>query len=120
MSGLYNPNFSHARAASPQIRTTSDVDRSQYLSELLAEHQKLGPFIQVLPICSRLLNQDRLRNRSPSPMSSSNLMSNVTGTGLGGWNPQEGLMWCSCRFLVANVGCHGARGWIHNDFLLHG
>lgn len=33
---------------------------SQYLSELLAEHQKLGPFIQVLPICSRLLNQGRL------------------------------------------------------------
>ncbi|KAI9100918.1 hypothetical protein K1719_024042 [Acacia pycnantha] len=136
MSGLYNPNFSHARAASPQIRTTPDMD-SQYLSELLAEHQKLGPFIQVLPICSRLLNQeilkvtgmmsnqnfgdlDKLRNRSPSPMASSNLMSNVTGTGLGGWNPQEGLMWCSCRFLVANVGCHGARGWIHNAFLLHG
>lgn len=30
---------------------------SQYLSELLAEHQKFGPFMQVLPICSRLLNQ---------------------------------------------------------------
>lgn len=30
---------------------------SQYLSELLAEHQKLGPFMQVLPICCRLLNQ---------------------------------------------------------------
>ncbi|KAI4353019.1 hypothetical protein L6164_001997 [Bauhinia variegata] len=27
MSGLYNPNFSPARAASPQIRTTPDVDR---------------------------------------------------------------------------------------------
>ncbi|KAJ1407185.1 STAR protein, homodimerization region [Sesbania bispinosa] len=102
MSGLYNPNFSPARAASPQIRNTPDVD-SQYLSELLAEHQKLGPFMQVLPICSRLLNQeilrvsgmlsnqgfgdfDRLRQRSPSPMASSNLMSNVSGTGLGGWN----------------------------------
>lgn len=33
---------------------------SQYLSELLAEHQKLGPFMQVLPICSRLLNQGLL------------------------------------------------------------
>lgn len=34
---------------------------------------------------------DRLRHRSPSPMASSNLMSNVGGTGLGGWNglPQE-------------------------------
>ncbi|KAJ6369330.1 hypothetical protein OIU78_001654 [Salix suchowensis] len=107
MSGLYNPNFSPARAASPQIRSTPDVD-SQYLSELLAEHQKLGPFMQILPICSRLLNQeifrvsgmmsnqgfgdfDRLRHRSPSPMASSNLISNVGGTGLGGWNglPQE-------------------------------
>ena len=29
---------------------------------------------------------DRLRHRSPSPMASSNLMSNVSGTGLGGWN----------------------------------
>ncbi|CAM8971544.1 hypothetical protein QQ045_029451 [Rhodiola kirilowii] len=105
MSGLFNPNFSPARAASPQIRGAPDAD-SQYLSELLAEHQKLGPFIQVLPICSRLLNQeilrvsgmmsnqgfgdiDRLQHRSPSPMASSNLMPNIPGGG--GWNglPQE-------------------------------
>ncbi|KAI3474315.1 hypothetical protein Pfo_029103 [Paulownia fortunei] len=110
MSGLYNSNFSPARAASPQIRSTPDVDSNQYLSELLAEHQKLGPFMQVLPICSRLLNQEilrvtgmmpnqsfgeleRLRHRSPSPMASSNLLSNVAGTGLAGWNglPQERL-----------------------------
>ena len=34
---------------------------------------------------------DRLRHRSPSPMASSNLLSNVGGTGLSGWNgiPQE-------------------------------
>lgn len=34
---------------------------------------------------------DRLRHRSPSPMASTNLMSNVAGAGLGGWNglPQE-------------------------------
>ncbi|XP_057457738.1 KH domain-containing protein At3g08620-like [Lotus japonicus] len=108
MSGLYNPNFSpspvRAAAASAQIRGTpsSEMD-SQYLSELLAERQKLGPFMQVLPTCNRLLNQeilrvsgmlsnqgfgdfDRLRHRSPSPMAPSNLMSNVPGTGLGGWN----------------------------------
>ncbi|KAL3536622.1 hypothetical protein ACH5RR_005083 [Cinchona calisaya] len=110
MSGLYNPNFSPARAVSPQIRSTADVDSNQYLSELLVEYQKLGPFMQVLPICSRLLNQeilrvsgmmpnqgfgdlDRLRHRSPSPMASSNLMSNVSGTGISGWNglPQERL-----------------------------
>lgn len=37
---------------------------------------------------------DRLRHRSPSPMASSNLMSNVAGTGLGGWNglPQEVIL----------------------------
>ncbi|KAK7287021.1 hypothetical protein RJT34_22431 [Clitoria ternatea] len=101
--GLYNSNFSPVRAVSPhQIRSTTDID-SHYLSELLAEYHKLGPFMQVLPICTRLLNQeilrvsgmlsnqgfgdfDRLRHRSPSPMASSNLMSSVTGTGLGGWN----------------------------------
>ncbi|KAG8481427.1 hypothetical protein CXB51_026227 [Gossypium anomalum] len=124
MSGLYNSNFSPARAASPQIRTTPDVD-SQYLSELLAEHQKLGPFMQVLPICSRLLNQeifrvsgmmanqgfgdfDRLRHRSPSPMASSNLMSNVSGTGLGGWNSltqeamSKGLLLFHSCFILAH------------------
>ncbi|KAE9591931.1 putative STAR protein, homodimerization region [Lupinus albus] len=104
MLGMYNNNnnFSPVRAASPQIRTHAEVD-SQYLSELLAEHQKLGPFLQVLPISTRLLNQeilrvsgmlsnqgfgdfDRLRHRSPSPMASSNLMSNVNRTGLSGWN----------------------------------
>ncbi|KAF5941118.1 hypothetical protein HYC85_022285 [Camellia sinensis] len=108
MSGLYNPNFSPARAVSPQIRSTPDVESNQYWSELLAEHQKIAPFMQVLPICNRLLNQeilrvsgmmpnqgfgelDRLRHRSPSPMASSNLMSNVPGSRLGGWNgiPQE-------------------------------
>ncbi|XP_038721786.1 KH domain-containing protein At2g38610 isoform X2 [Tripterygium wilfordii] len=110
MSGLYNSNFSPARAASPQIRSTPDVDSQYYLQELLAEHQKLGPFMQVIPICSRLLNQeifrvsgmmsnqgfgdfDRLRHRSPSPMASSNLTSNISGSGSGGWNglPQERL-----------------------------
>ncbi|XP_077244178.1 RNA-binding KH domain-containing protein [Tasmannia lanceolata] len=102
MSSLYTHSFSPARAASPQIRNAPDMD-SQYLTELMAEHQKLGPFMQVLPICSRLLDQeiirvssmvsrhglgdyDRLQHRSPSPMGSANLMSNVGGTGLGGWN----------------------------------
>ncbi|KAF9595837.1 hypothetical protein IFM89_005323 [Coptis chinensis] len=103
MSGsLYSHNFSPARTASPQILRTASDD-SHYLTELLAEHQKLGPFMQVLPICSRLLNQeiirvsgmvsnpgfgdyDRLHHGSPSPMSSPNLMSNVGGSSLTGWN----------------------------------
>ncbi|XP_021723327.1 KH domain-containing protein At3g08620-like isoform X2 [Chenopodium quinoa] len=104
MSGLYNPNFSPARAVSPQIRSAAAAsDDSQYLTELLNEHQKLGPFMQVLPICSRLLNQeilrvsgmlpsqgfgdfDRRQHRSPSPMASANIVSNIHGGGYGGWN----------------------------------
>ncbi|KAI8014548.1 KH domain-containing protein [Camellia lanceoleosa] len=36
----------------------------QYLALLLAEHQKLEPFVQVVPICSRLLNQaEQLRRQ---------------------------------------------------------
>ncbi|GJV14630.1 KH domain-containing protein [Tanacetum coccineum] len=95
MSNLYNSSYN-----SP-ARTNADVDHSQYLAELLAEHEKLQPFIQVLPVCTRLLNQeilrvsailsnqgfndlDRLRHRSPSPMASA---------GLTGWSgfPQERL-----------------------------
>ncbi|XP_061367919.1 KH domain-containing protein SPIN1-like [Gastrolobium bilobum] len=104
MSGLYNQISSPAsqRANSPNIniRSNFDVD-SQYLTELLTEHQKLGPFVQVLPLCSRLLNQeilrvsgkngllqnqglsdyDRMQFVSPSHMASSDLTPNFTG-----WN----------------------------------
>eukprot|EP00261_Vitis_vinifera_P034908 XP_019076151.1 PREDICTED: KH domain-containing protein At3g08620 isoform X1 [Vitis vinifera] len=109
MSGLYTQNFSSARALSPHIRTAPDVE-SQYLTELLAEYQKLVPFMQVLPVCSRLLNQeilrvssmipkqgfgdfDRLQRGSPSPLGSSEMMPNIRGTSLGGWNglPHERL-----------------------------
>lgn len=34
------------------------IDR--YLAELLAERQKLGPFVQILPHCSRLISQGLL------------------------------------------------------------
>jgi len=70
---------------------------------LLAEHQKLGPFMQVLPICNKLLSQeimrvssivhnhgfgdfDRHRFRSPSPMSSPNPRSNLPGNGFSPWS----------------------------------
>ncbi|KAK1312122.1 KH domain-containing protein [Acorus calamus] len=97
MSGMHNHGFSPARAQSPQIRSTPDRE-SQFLAELLAEHQKLGPFIQVLPICSRLLHQEILRVSSmgsnqgfneyerQSPLASANLISSVAGNGLVGWN----------------------------------
>lgn len=104
MSSLFtqNLNFSPARAASPHIRNNPDVD-GQYLAELLAERQKLEPFVQVVPICSRLLNQeilrvsgmlpnhgfnelDRLQRASPRSMASSDIIPNLGATGLGGWS----------------------------------
>ncbi|KAK1553146.1 hypothetical protein Q3G72_029657 [Acer saccharum] len=33
-------------------------NRERYLAELLAEKHKLGPFMQILPLCNRLLNQE--------------------------------------------------------------
>ncbi|KAK3123224.1 hypothetical protein QOZ80_8AG0626630 [Eleusine coracana subsp. coracana] len=36
------------------------ADNEKYIAELLAEKQKLGPFMQVLPCTSRLLNQEIL------------------------------------------------------------
>lgn len=53
----YAPTGVHG---SPQ-RSASLTDRERYLSDLLKERQKLGPFMQVLPVCSRLLNQEIMR-----------------------------------------------------------
>ncbi|XP_020238029.1 KH domain-containing protein At3g08620 [Cajanus cajan] len=104
MSNLYNqislPPSQRANSPNINVRSNFDVD-SQYLTELLAERQKLGPFMQVLPFCTRLLNQeilrvtgknellqnqgfsefDRTRFMNPSHMASSNLTPNFTG-----WN----------------------------------
>ncbi|KAH1160005.1 hypothetical protein AAZX31_11G208400 [Glycine max] len=64
MSNLYNqislPSPQGANSPNINMRGNFDVD-SQYLTELLAERQKLGPFMQVLPLCTRLLNQEILR-----------------------------------------------------------
>jgi len=64
MSGLYNqissPGTARANSPSINMRSNFDVD-SQYLTELVAEYQKLGPFMQVLPLCTRLLNQEILK-----------------------------------------------------------
>ncbi|KAF7825392.1 KH domain-containing protein [Senna tora] len=101
MSGLYNPNFSPARAASPQIRSTPDVDSVidyQLAIPCMIGETRPWNTLKILRVSGMMSNPsigdfDRLRHRSPSPMASSNLMSNVTGTGLGGWNslPQERL-----------------------------
>ena len=57
----------------------------------LVSHLNYFSCAEILRVSGMLSNQgfgdfDRLRHRSPSPMASSNLMSNVSGTGLGGWN----------------------------------
>lgn len=58
---------------------------------LIMESLILVLFLEILRVSSMLPNQgfnelDRLRHRSPSPMASSNLMSNVPGPRIGGWN----------------------------------
>ncbi|KAK4799748.1 hypothetical protein SAY86_025113 [Trapa natans] len=44
--------------ASPHRPSSLPSDRERYLTELLAERQKLGPFMQLLPHCSMLINQE--------------------------------------------------------------
>ncbi|KAK8468656.1 hypothetical protein PHAVU_006G080900 [Phaseolus vulgaris] len=104
MSNMYNqislPSSQRANSPNINMRSSFDVD-GQYLTELLAERQKLGPFMQVLPLCTRLLNQeisrvtgknelvqnqgfsdfDRMRFINPSHMASPNSTSTFTG-----WN----------------------------------
>jgi hypothetical protein len=51
---------------------------------------------------------DRLRHRSPSPMASPNLMSNVSGGGLGGWNglpPEVAILLTNCVSLELFSSC---------------
>ncbi|KAG6480101.1 hypothetical protein ZIOFF_063579 [Zingiber officinale] len=56
-SGVHSSPSSHHSMRSPAATS----DRERYLAELLAERQKLGPFLQVLPFCYRLLNQEIMR-----------------------------------------------------------
>ncbi|KAG7591177.1 K Homology domain [Arabidopsis thaliana x Arabidopsis arenosa] len=54
--------------ASPNRSPCPPTDRERYLTELLQERQKLGPFLQVMPNCCRLLNQEIRRVSSfPEP-----------------------------------------------------
>ncbi|CAA6660233.1 unnamed protein product [Spirodela intermedia] len=55
--------FAGSQLCSEILRTFPELCArfSIYLAELLAERQKLAPFIQVLPFCSRLLNLEILR-----------------------------------------------------------
>ncbi|XP_060190272.1 KH domain-containing protein At5g56140 isoform X2 [Lycium barbarum] len=51
-----SPHISALRSA-----TSAIAEQEKYLSELLEERHKLGPFVPVLPHCYRLLNQELLR-----------------------------------------------------------
>ncbi|WCJ32513.1 RNA-binding KH domain-containing protein [Euphorbia peplus] len=55
-SAPHSPHLSGLRSAS-----TALVEQEKYLSELLAERHKLGPFLPVLPHIYRLLSQEILR-----------------------------------------------------------
>uniref|UniRef100_A0A1D1XI15 KH domain-containing protein At5g56140 n=1 Tax=Anthurium amnicola TaxID=1678845 RepID=A0A1D1XI15_9ARAE len=55
-SAPHSPHISGIRSA-----TSAIVEQEKYLATLLAERQKLGPFMPVLPHCYRLLNQEILR-----------------------------------------------------------
>ncbi|KAG5248440.1 KH domain-containing protein [Salix suchowensis] len=52
----YPPSGVHH--ATPPRSSSLPSDLERYLTELLAEKHKLGPFVQVLPICCRLLYQE--------------------------------------------------------------
>lgn len=110
MAGRYT-QFSPSTGGSPQlgIRPSSVVaehDKYKYLSELLAERQNLGPFMQVLPNCSRLLSQEIVRvtalvgNSSfldqdgvdhGSPLSLGTRINNGGSGDLNGWGDRLGL-----------------------------
>uniref|UniRef100_A0A7N0U1X5 K Homology domain-containing protein n=1 Tax=Kalanchoe fedtschenkoi TaxID=63787 RepID=A0A7N0U1X5_KALFE len=71
----YSPSPSPSKAThSPHLSTLRPatsvvVEHEKYLAELLAERQKLGPFMPVLPQCYRLLNQAQNWLSSPSTAS---------------------------------------------------
>ncbi|RWW00664.1 hypothetical protein BHE74_00035018 [Ensete ventricosum] len=101
MSGLYTHSFSPARVASPQIRTTSDVDRlliclNNKGAVLEAENLINCLLTEIMRVSGMVSNQgfgdyNQLHHRSPSPMAPSTLISNSGVTGYGGRSglPQE-------------------------------
>nr|XP_010927868.1 KH domain-containing protein At1g09660/At1g09670 [Elaeis guineensis] len=67
--GTYFQYSSSGVHSSPHhsMRSPASSDRERYLAELLAERQKLVPFVQVLPFCCRLLNQEIVRASGLAP-----------------------------------------------------
>ncbi|CAM6093834.1 unnamed protein product [Calypogeia fissa] len=108
------------------LDNTRLASHHRYLTELLGERQKLGPFMPVLPNCSRLLNQEIIRvtalvGNSPivdqdgldhrSPISSGAALSNgVAGDLNGRGGPQPDRFGMSQGTSVAWHAVQGSRG----------
>lgn len=111
-SAPHSPHISGIRSATSVL-----VEQEKYLSELLAERHKLGPFMQVLPHSYRLLNHEILRltallgNASlleqagiehGSPMTNGGIFSNGAAD-INGWasaiksEPSPGHSWISSQ-----------------------
>ncbi|XP_031119408.1 KH domain-containing protein At5g56140-like isoform X2 [Ipomoea triloba] len=96
----YSPSPSSPHIAALRSTSSSLVDQEKYLAELLAERNKLSPFVPVLPLCYRLLNQaeilrvttilenalilDQSGLEHASPMASGGLFSNA-GANMDRW-----------------------------------
>ncbi|KAJ8618671.1 hypothetical protein MRB53_014857 [Persea americana] len=127
----YSPSGIHSSLHN-SLRPSASLDRessNRYLVELLAERQKLVPFMQVLPLCNKLLSQEILRvsGLAPSqsfldherleqgsPLSSVSLHSNCGPMDLEGWagmqTEENGFLQRMSIFQASSMGWHGAPG----------
>lgn len=67
--------------------------------------------VEILRVSGMLPSQgfgdfDRRQHRSPSPMASANLVSNVHGGGYGGWNGLNQEVFC---YLISSLLCFSSR-----------
>ncbi|XP_031490569.1 KH domain-containing protein At1g09660/At1g09670-like [Nymphaea colorata] len=126
----YSPSGIQSSPYNTMRPSTASMDRdgNRYLTELLAERQKLGPFVQVLPLCSRLLNQEIVRASGlasnqgfgderfehGSPLRSGGLLSNGAPMDLEGWSgmqtEENGSLQRMNMLQASPMGWHGAPG----------
>ncbi|XP_039800938.1 KH domain-containing protein At1g09660/At1g09670-like isoform X2 [Panicum virgatum] len=64
----HSPSGVHSSPHRHNSMWSCSSNAERYLAALLAERQKLAPFVQVLPFCTRLLNQEILRASSLPPI----------------------------------------------------
>ncbi|KAH7866863.1 hypothetical protein Vadar_026015 [Vaccinium darrowii] len=123
----YSPRGVHH--GSLQRSSSLPLDHERYLAELYMERQKLGPFMQILPICSRLINQEIMRmsglisNQSivdherighGHPFRSLGQQANGGPVDVQGWSAMQteenGHLQRMTPFHASHIGWHGARG----------